>query len=55
MQYCLYCNKFDPTGFTGVFRNCTLSALKQFQSFSLLVSDGYLGKQTWMSLLISYL
>lgn len=54
MQYCLYCNQFDPTGFTGVFGNGTLSALKQFQSFSLLVSDGYCGKQTWMSLLISY-
>ncbi|MBO3444972.1 glycoside hydrolase domain-containing protein [Clostridium sp. CCUG 7971] len=54
MQYCLYCNGFDPTGFTGVFGNNTLSVLKRFQEFSLLVPDGYCGKQTWLSLLISY-
>lgn len=54
MQYALYCNTFDPTGFTGVFGNGTLAALKNFQSFCMLTADGYCGKQTWMSLLISY-
>lgn len=54
MQYALYCNRFDPTGFTGVFGNGTLSALKKFQEFCLLVPDGYCGKQSWMSLLISH-
>lgn len=54
MQYALYCNRFDPTGFTGVFGNNTLSALKKFQDFCLLVPDGYCGKQTWMSLLVSH-
>ena len=54
MQYSLYCNRYDPTGFTGVFGNNTLSALKKFQDFCLLVPDGYCGKQTWMSLLVSY-
>lgn len=54
MQYCLYCNTFDPTGFTGVFGYGTLAALKNFQSFHALVADGYCGKQTWMSLLLSH-
>ena len=54
MQYALYCNRFDPTGFTGVFGNGTLSAIKKFQEFCLLVPDGYCGKQSWMSLLISH-
>ena len=54
MQYCLYCNRYDPTGFTGVFGNNTLTALKKFQDFCLLVPDGYCGKQTWMSLLVSH-
>ena len=54
MQYCLYCNTFDPTGFTGVFGNGTLAALKNFQAFHGLVADGYCGKQTWMSLLLSH-
>lgn len=54
MQYCLYCNTFDPTGFTGVFGNGTLAALKEFQSFHGLTPDGYCGKQTWMSLLLSH-
>ncbi|WP_434799226.1 glycoside hydrolase domain-containing protein [Terrisporobacter vanillatitrophus] len=54
MQYCLYCNTFDPTGFTGVFGNGTLAALKEFQSFHMLTPDGYCGKQTWMSLLLSH-
>lgn len=54
MQYSLYCNRYDPTGFTGVFGNNTLSALKKFQDFCLLVPDGYCGKQTWMSLLVSH-
>lgn len=54
MQYALYCNTFDPTGFTGVFGNGTLAALKNFQSFCMLTADGYCGKQTWMSLMLSH-
>lgn len=54
LQYCLYCNGFDPTGFTGVFGNGTLATLKKFQSFHGLTPDGYCGKQTWMSLLLSH-
>lgn len=54
LQYALYCNRFDPTGFTGVFGNGTLSALKKFQSFCMLTADGYCGKQTWMSLMLSH-
>ncbi|MGL5438766.1 MAG: glycoside hydrolase domain-containing protein, partial [Filifactoraceae bacterium] len=53
MQYALYCNRFDPTGFTGVFGNGTLAALKKFQSFCMLTADGYCGKSTWSSLLVS--
>ncbi|MGL5329171.1 MAG: glycoside hydrolase domain-containing protein [Peptostreptococcaceae bacterium] len=53
MQYALYCNRFDPTGFTGVFGNGTLAALKKFQAFCMLVADGYCGKSTWASLMVS--
>ncbi|WP_250673294.1 peptidoglycan-binding protein (plasmid) [Paraclostridium ghonii] len=53
MQYALYCNRFDPTGFTGVFGNGTLNALKKFQEFCMLTADGYCGKSTWCSLMIS--
>lgn len=53
MQYALYCNRFDPTGFTGVFGNGTLAALKKFQAFCKLTADGYCGKSTWCSLMIS--
>lgn len=53
MQYALYCNGFDTTGFTGVFGNGTLKALKEFQAFCMLVADGYCGPSTWASLLVS--
>lgn len=53
MQYALYCNGFDTTGFTGVFGNGTLKALKEFQAFCMLVADGYCGPATWASLLVS--
>lgn len=53
MQYALYCNRFDPTGFTGVFGNGTVAALKNFQAFCMLTADGYCGKSTWSSLLVS--
>lgn len=53
MQYALYCNRFDPTGFTGVFGNGTLAALKKFQAFCMLTADGYCGKQAWCSLMVS--
>lgn len=53
MQYALYCNRFDPTGFTGVFGNGTLASLKKFQAFCMLTADGYCGLGTWSSLLVS--
>ncbi|ARC83147.1 putative peptidoglycan binding domain protein [Clostridium argentinense CDC 2741] len=53
LQYALYCNHYDPTGFTGYFGNGTKSAVKNFQEFSCLPADGVANMQTWASLLIS--
>lgn len=54
LQYALYFNGFDPNGFDGGFGNGVVNAVKNFQSFVKLSSDGIVGKQTWASLLISY-
>jgi peptidoglycan hydrolase-like protein with peptidoglycan-binding domain len=53
IQYALYCNNYDPTGFTGVFGNGTKNAVTNFQAFSALGADGIVGMQTWASLLVS--
>lgn len=54
LQYALYANGFDPNGFDGGFGNGVVTAVKNFQSFVALDSDGIVGKQTWASLMISY-
>lgn len=53
LQAALYCNGENPNGFDGGFGNGAIAAIKSFQSFSELTSDGYCGKQTWASLLVS--
>lgn len=52
-QYALYCNRFDPTGFTGTFGNGTIAAVREFQKFSMLPNTGNVGPMTWASLLVS--
>lgn len=54
LQYALYANGYDPNGFDGGFGAGVQSAVKSFQSFVGLTSDGIVGKQTWASLLVSY-
>lgn len=54
LQYSLYINSFDPNGFDGAFGAGVQTAVKNFQSFVGLTSDGICGKQTWASLLVSY-
>lgn len=54
LQYALYVNGFDPNGFDGAFGSGVQSAVKSFQSFVGLTSDGIVGKQTWASLMVSY-
>ncbi|WP_315072449.1 glycoside hydrolase domain-containing protein [uncultured Clostridium sp.] len=53
LQYALYCNGFDPNGFDGLFGNGLKTAITNFQQFVKLEADGYAGKQTWASLLVS--
>ena len=53
LQYALYCNNFDPSGFDGSFGNGTKNAVINFQKFVGLNPDGNAGKQTWASLLVS--
>lgn len=53
IQYALYCNRFDPTGFTGTFGNGTISAVREFQKFCMLPNTGNVGPMTWASLLVS--
>lgn len=53
LQAALYCNGENPNGFDGGFGNGAIAAIKNFQLFSELVSDGVAGKQTWASLLVS--
>lgn len=54
LQYALYFNGYDPNGFDGGFGAGVESAVKKFQTFVGLTSDGSVGKQTWASLMISY-
>lgn len=53
LQYSLYVNGVDPHGFDGLFGTGLSNAIKEFQSFCALPSDGYAGKQVWASLLVS--
>lgn len=54
LQYALYVNGYDPNGFDGGFGAGVQSAVKKFQAFAALTSDGIVGKFTWASLLVSY-
>jgi Putative peptidoglycan-binding domain-containing protein len=53
LQYALDVNGFYPGGFTGTFGTGTQNAVKAFQTFVGLTSDGVAGKQTWASLMKS--
>ena len=53
LQYALYVNGYNPNGFDGAFGNGVLTAVEAFQAFAGLGVDGVVGKQTWMSLLVS--
>lgn len=54
LQYALYVNGFDPNGFDGGFGSGVQKAVKNFQSFVALTSDGIVGPRTWASLMVSY-
>lgn len=54
LQYALYLNGFDPNGFDGGFGGGVQNAVKNFQSYVGLTSDGIVGKSTWASLMVSY-
>ena len=54
LQYALYVNGFSTKGFDGAYGVSTVSAVKDFQSFSGLSADGKAGKSTWASLYVSY-
>lgn len=53
LQYALYVNGFDPGEFDGSFGAGVQQAVRNFQTFSILSVDGNVGKQTWLSLLVS--
>jgi peptidoglycan hydrolase-like protein with peptidoglycan-binding domain len=53
LQYALYCNGYNPNGFDGLYGNGIKTAVTNFQQFAELSADGYAGKQTWASLLVS--
>ncbi|MCH4825185.1 glycoside hydrolase domain-containing protein [Planococcus halocryophilus] len=52
-QYALYVNNYDTGSFDGIFGRGTESVVKEFQAFVKLTPDGYVGKQTWLSALVS--
>ncbi|MDD6796651.1 MAG: DUF1906 domain-containing protein [Clostridiaceae bacterium] len=53
LQAALYCNNEDPNGLDGAFGGGVQKAVRHFQEFTALPSDGYVGPQTWASLLAS--
>lgn len=53
LQYALYVNNYDPGAFDGSFGLGVQNTVKEFQKFVGLTPDGYAGKQTWLSALIS--
>lgn len=53
LQYALYVNNYDPGAFDGSFGLGVQNTVKEFQRFVGLTPDGYAGKQTWLSALIS--
>ncbi|WP_243129636.1 glycoside hydrolase domain-containing protein [Clostridium sp. HBUAS56017] len=53
LQYALYVNGFDSSGFDGLYGENTKKAVTDFQRFSSLDETGVAGMQTWASLLVS--
>lgn len=53
LQYALYVNNFDAGVFDGIYGIGVRDTVKEFQTFVGLGSDGYAGKQTWLSVLVS--
>jgi len=53
LQYALYVNNFDPGDFDGQFDATVKDAVTNFQRFVMLTADGIVGKQTWLSALVS--
>jgi peptidoglycan hydrolase-like protein with peptidoglycan-binding domain len=52
-QYALYVNGFDPGVFDGSYGSGVQSTVISFQNFTELQADGIVGKQTWLSALVS--
>lgn len=52
-QYAMYVNNHPPGDFDGIFGASVKNAVMEFQKFVGLTADGVVGKQTWLSLLIS--
>ncbi|EIM08330.1 bacterial lysin [Planococcus antarcticus DSM 14505] len=52
-QYALYVNNYDTGSFDGIFGRGTQNVVKEFQGFVKLTPDGYVGKSTWLSALVS--
>lgn len=50
VQGVLYCRKYDPKGFDGIFGNGMLAAIKKFQKDNKLTQDGIVGPATFAKL-----
>lgn len=51
VQGMLYCLKYDPNGFDGVFGKGMLNCVKKYQATNGLVADGIIGKGTMEALM----
>lgn len=50
VQGVLYCRRYDPKGFDGIFGNGMLAAIKKFQKDNKLTQDGIVGPATFAKL-----
>lgn len=53
LQYAMYVNNFDTGSFSSSFTSTVQSKVFEFQEFVGLVPNGSVGRQTWLSLLVS--
>lgn len=53
LQYAMYVNNFDTGAFDSSFSSAVQTKVLEFQNFVGLTSDGLVGRQTWLSLLVS--
>lgn len=53
LQYAMYVNNFDTGAFDSSFSSAVKTKVLEFQEFVGLMSDGLVGRQTWLSLLVS--